>query len=129
MPLPTEQNAKKVLIVDDDEFLLGMYALKFKEAGFMVEVGRDGDEALLKAGSFKPDVVLLDVVLPGTDGFEVLRILRERQVISKIVMLTNLGQRDDRERSLALGAEDYIVKAHATPSEVVDRVTQLLHHV
>ena len=128
MPPQKEQNGKKVLIVDDDEFLLGMYALKFQEAGFIVEVGKNGDEALLKAESFKPDVVLLDVVLPGADGFEVLRILRERQVILKIIMLTNLGQRDDRERSLALGAEDYIIKAHATPSEVVDRVVKLLHH-
>lgn len=120
---------KKVLIVDDDEFLLDMYALKFKEAGFMVEVAENGKKAIEKAKAFAPDVALLDVVMPAIDGFEVLTALRKEKGGSpnmKIVMLTNLGQKDDTERGMALGADDYIVKAHFTPSEVVARVRSIL---
>lgn len=123
----TETKGQVVLIVDDDEFLLEMYALKFKQEGFVVEIAQTGPEALDKAGSVKPDAILLDVVLPEMDGFAVLRKLR-RDATTKplIVMLTNLGQKDDAERGMRLGADDYVVKAHFTPSEVVEKVRRLL---
>lgn len=119
---------KKVLIVDDDEFLLEMYALKFKEVGFKVEIAETGREAIDKAGELAPDIILLDIVLPEMDGFEVLQEIRHNKKAqnSLIIMLTNLGQRDDTERSIRLGADDYIVKAHFTPSEVVEKVITLL---
>lgn len=119
---------KKVLIVDDDEFLLDMYAIKFREAGFSVEVAHDGKEALQKVESVKPEIVLLDIILPGMDGFEVLRSLYQEKRADNmmVVMLTNLGQKDDAERGIQLGARDYIVKAHFTPTEVVEKVRQLL---
>lgn len=119
---------KKVLIVDDDEFLLEMYALKFKEVGFKVEIAETGREAVDKASEFAPDIILLDIVLPEMDGFEVLQEIRHNKKVpnSFIVMLTNLGQKDDTERSIRLGADDYIVKAHFTPSEVVEKVITLL---
>lgn len=119
---------KTILIVDDDEFLLEMYALKFKEVGFKVEIAKTGREAIDKAGELAPDIILLDIVLPEMDGFEVLQEIRRNKKVpsSLIIMLTNLGQRDDTERSIRLGADDYIIKAHFTPSEVVEKVIILL---
>lgn len=123
-----EPNNIKVLIVDDDNFLLDMYSLKFRESGFLVEVAKSGDEALEKAKEMRPDVVLLDIVMPQLDGFEVLRSLRQDKSAEGaiIVILTNLGQKEDVERGLGLGANDYIIKAHFTPSEVVNKVKNLL---
>lgn len=102
--------------------------MKFKEAGFDVMTGSDGKEAIEKTASFAPDVLLLDIVMPVYDGFEVLRRLVEGGKLgkTKAVMLTNLGQREDIERGMKLGASEYIVKAHFTPSEVVEKVNQLL---
>lgn len=120
---------KKVLVVDDDEFLLDMYVMKFKEAGFEVEMAQNGKQAVEKASAIQPDVILLDVVLPGTDGFEALREIKQKKLApsSCIIMLTNLGQKDDTEKGMALGADDYIVKAHFTPTEVVKKVTEILN--
>ncbi|TSC72138.1 MAG: putative OmpR family two-component system response regulator [Parcubacteria group bacterium Gr01-1014_70] len=117
-----------VLIVDDDEFLLEMYALKFKEEGFGVEIAESGREALEKMDAIKPDIVLLDVVLPEIDGFAVLQKMRDQKKTDMplVIMLTNLGQKDDTERGMRLGADDYVVKAHFTPSEVVEKVKKLL---
>ncbi|OGZ46317.1 MAG: hypothetical protein A3J54_00545 [Candidatus Ryanbacteria bacterium RIFCSPHIGHO2_02_FULL_45_13b] len=117
-----------VLIVDDDEFLLEMYAIKFKEEGFAVEIAKSGQDALEKAASAHPDIVLLDVVLPEMDGFSILQKMRSEKKSDGplIIMLTNLSQKDDTERGLRLGADDYIVKAHYTPSEVVEKVRKLL---
>ena len=118
----------KILIVDDDPFILDMYILKFKEKGFDVDTARDGKTALEKIDSYDPEVVLLDVVMPVMDGFEVLQELKKRKSASraKIVLLTNLGQKEDVERGMELGAHDYIIKAHFTPSEVVEKVKSLL---
>lgn len=127
--MSSNANTKQVvLIVDDDEFLLEMYALKFKEEGFVVEVAQSGREAIEKSESAHPDVILLDIVLPEMDGFAVLQKMREdkKSGMPLIVMLTNLSQKDDAERGMRLGADDYVVKAHYTPSEVVEKVRKLL---
>ncbi len=118
----------KVLIIDDDPYISEMYLLKFREAGFDVATGADGKEAIEKTESWAPDVLLLDIVMPVYDGFEVLRRLKETGALAKtkVVLLTNLGQREDIERGMKLGAVEYIVKAHFTPSEVVEKVNQLL---
>lgn len=123
-----EPNNIKVLIVDDDNFLLDMYSIKFRESGFLVEVAKSGNEALEKAKEMTPDVILLDVVMPQLDGFEVLRSLRQEKIAEGaiVVILTNLGQKEDVERGLGLGADDYVIKAHFTPSEVVNKVKNLL---
>jgi len=102
--------------------------LKFKEEGFTVEIAETGKDALTKIESVKPDVVLLDVVLPEMDGFAVLQKMRpeKKSGLPIIVLLTNLSQKDDTERGMRLGADDYVVKAHFTPSEVVEKVRKLL---
>src|SRR3989344_6911496 len=123
-------NQTKVLIVDDDDFLLEMYSLKFRESGFLVEVAQNGEDAVKKAKEVSPDVILLDVVMPKMDGFDVLRNLHKENIAPNavVLVLTNLGQKDDLERGMKLGATDYIVKAHYTPSEVVKKVQSLLEN-
>ncbi len=119
----------KILIIDDDEFLLDMYAVKFKEEGFDVQVARGGKEALnkIKEG-VSPDVVLLDIVMPEMDGFELLEIIKKDKLISagKIIILSNLGQKEHLDRGMSLGVADYIVKAYFTPSEVVKKTNEVL---
>ncbi len=121
-------NGKKVLIVDDDPFILDMYKLKFKEEGFEVESASDGEKAFAAVKDTRPDVVLLDVIMPILDGFEVLKKLKADSDVKNIpvIMLTNLGQKEDMEKGMSGGAVDYIVKAHFTPSEVVEKVKQFL---
>ena len=117
----------KVLIIDDDPFIADMYVLKFRDEHFDVIAANDGKDGLKKIKEFSPDVIVLDIVMPDMDGFEVLEALRkENGPAHKILLLSNLGQKEDVERGMALGASDYAVKAHFTPSEVVERVRKLL---
>ena len=119
---------KKILLVEDDPFISEMYAVKFDRAGFLCEVAMTGKEGFSKADSWRPDIILLDVLIPEMDGFEVLTALKKDEVLSSVpvIMLTNLGQKEDIERGMALGAAAYVVKAHFTPQEVVDKVKQIL---
>ncbi len=118
-----------VFIVDDDEFILDVYSVKFREKGYKVENASSGVEALekIKQG-LVPDVMLLDVVMPKMDGFELLKKIREEKLIpnSLIIILTNLGQKEDVQKGLDLKADDYIVKAYFTPSDIAKKVEELL---
>lgn len=119
---------KKILIIDDDPFIADMYVLKFKAEGFQVEAANDSKTGVERAEKLKPDIILLDVVMPGLDGFGVLQKLRADASLGrpKIIFLTNFGQREDIERGMRLGADDYIIKAHFTPSEVSAKVKEAL---
>lgn len=121
-------NAIKILLVDDDEFLLDMYSLKFKEAQFMLDVATSGEMALEKLRKNTYDVMLLDIVMPALDGFEVLQQMRKENLAKDmlVIILSNLGQKEDIERGMQLGASDYVIKAHFTPKEVVEKVRQNL---
>jgi len=117
----------KVLIIDDDPFIADMYVMKFKDERFDVATARNGNEGLKKITEFDPDVILVDIVMPNMDGFHVLEALKQQGgKPRKVIMLTNLGQKEDVERGIGLGATDYMIKAHFTPSEVVERVRALL---
>lgn len=119
----------KIMIIDDDEFLLDMYATKFKELGFDTEVSFSGAEALEKIrGGVNPEIVLLDIVMPNMDGFEFLRTARKENLLdnSKVIVLTNLGQKEDIDKAKGFGASDYIVKAYFTPTEVIKKVNSLI---
>jgi len=119
---------KKILLVEDDKFLSEMYSTKLTESGFDVETAFDGEEGLKKANEFRPDLILLDIVLPKKDGFEVLKSLKANEELSKILIiaLTNLGQKEEVQKGFDLGANDYIIKAHFTPTEVVAKIKKLL---
>ncbi len=115
----------KVLLVDDDRFLLDMYSLKFKKSDIEIETSSSSSNALEKMKEGNYDVVLLDIIMPGMDGIELLKKVREQKLVpnAKIVMLTN--QADDVEKAKALGVSDYIIKATTIPSEVVDQVVSI----
>jgi DNA-binding response OmpR family regulator len=118
----------KILLVDDDEFLLDMYSLKFKEANFNIDIASSGQVALDKIRETTYDVILLDIVMPALDGFEVLAAVKKENLMrnSIIIVLSNLGQKEDIERGMQLGARDYVIKAHFTPREVVEKVKKHL---
>jgi CheY-like chemotaxis protein len=125
----------KILITDDDKFLLDMYSIKFSEKGFAVEVATNGEEALSKVeGGLKPDIFLIDVLMPKMDGFQLVEKLREKGAVGEdqaLVILSNLGQKEDIDKGLSLKVDGYIIKASATPSEVVAKVTDIAkqkHH-
>ena len=120
--------AKKILIVEDDNFISEMYANKFGESGFEISVAKDGQEALNKAKEIVPDLILLDIVLPKKDGFEVLKDLKKENVLknTKIVFLTNLGEGEDLNKGLQSEADAYLIKAHSTPSQIVSKIEEIL---
>jgi DNA-binding response OmpR family regulator len=119
----------KVLIIEDDSFISDMYRLKLEAEGFNVKVAEDGQKGLEQLNKEKPDLVLLDVVMPKMDGFTVLQNIKEDPEIQDVpvVLLTNLGQKDSVEKGLKMGALDYVIKAHFTPSEVVEKVREILN--
>ncbi|MFH1170133.1 MAG: response regulator [Candidatus Vogelbacteria bacterium] len=118
----------KILIIDDDKFLLDMYSVKFSEQGFDLQSAGSAQEALDKiSGDWRPDVYLVDIIMPTMDGFQLIEELKRRNLRagSALIVLSNLGQKEDIEKALALGVDGYIVKASATPSEVVTKVTEI----
>ncbi len=119
---------KKILIVEDDQQVARVYGIKFSGAGYEVVSAFDGEEGIGKINAERPDIVLLDLMLPRKDGFAVLEEMKKNGNLSKIpvIVLSNLGQDEDRERALKLGAVDYIVKADSTIQEIVEKVGQYL---
>jgi len=119
------EKKKKILIVDDDKFLLDMYSVKFQEDGFEVETGVGGEDGLTKLrDGLNPDVIMLDIVMPNCDGFQVLETIKREGLGNDpiVIVLSNQGQDEEIERAKQLGADDYIVKASAIPSEVLEQV-------
>lgn len=118
------EDKKTILIVEDDKFLRELIAQKLSREGFGVLEAVDGEQGIEQIREKKPDLVLLDLILPGMDGFDVLAKIKEEPTLAAIpvVILSNLGQRDDIERGLQLGAKDYLIKAHFTPGEVIDKI-------
>jgi CheY-like chemotaxis protein len=114
----------RIYLVDDDHFLLDMYAVKFKAAGHDVTAYQGGEAllALLREKGPPPDAILLDIIMPELDGFQVLEAMQKEKLLSpktKVIVLSNQGQDADIEKAKALGAAGYIVKASAIPSEVL----------
>ncbi|MFH0852241.1 MAG: response regulator [bacterium] len=120
----------KILIVEDDKFLRDLIMKKLKTENFETVFAVDGDEALKKVKEEKPALILLDLILPGIDGFEVLKRLKSDVSESikniPVIILSNLGQRDDVEKGINLGAVDFLIKAHFTPKEIIDKIKQVL---
>ncbi len=116
--------AKKILIVEDDEFLRQLVSQKLSSEGFAVSLAVDGPDGIEKTKSVMPDLILLDLLLPTIDGFEVLSKIKSDSATSSIpvIILSNLGQQEEIDRGLKLGAIDYLVKAQLTPEEIVAKV-------
>jgi len=126
--MPEKEKKLKILLVEDDSFLAEMYATKFNLEGFEVEIAADGERGLELARKENPDIILLDILLPKLDGFTVLRRLKKNSKTKSIpiVLLTNLGQKDDIKKGLEEGAEGYLIKAHFMPSEVVEKIKKII---
>lgn len=120
--------AQKILVIEDDKFLRELVIQKLAREGFDTSEAVDGEEGVKKVKEEKPDLVLLDLILPGIDGFEALQRMKEDPELVKIpvIILSNLGQKDDVEKGLKLGASDYLIKAHFTPGEIIAKVRNIL---
>src|SRR4030042_4546721 len=119
----------KILLGDDDRLMLKMYQGKFEDDGFNVDVAVDGQMGFDKALEFKPNLILLDVMMPNVDGLEMLKNLKANEETKKIpvILLTNVGGSDeDVKRGISLGAVAYMVKAHYDPKDVVKKVKEIL---
>ncbi len=121
----------KILIVDDDKFLLDMYSIKFGEHKFEITTASNGEEAWekLEAG-LRADVYLVDILMPKMDGFQLISKMMDKGIHtdSAIIVLSNLGQKEDIDKGLSLGVDGYIIKASATPSEVVAKTIDIVEH-
>ncbi len=113
----------KILLIDDDRFLLDMYSLKFKKSGLEVDTASSSQAALekLKSGD-KLDIVLLDIIMPGMDGLDLLKTIRVEKLIPNAVVIMLTNQADDFEKAKAFDVDGYIIKATTIPSEVVENV-------
>jgi CheY-like chemotaxis protein len=119
---------KTILLVEDDPFVVDIYSTKLESAGFSVEVAEDGEEALRKLKEKKPDLMVLDIVLPNIDGWELLKMIRTEMGMEdlKVVVLSNLSQKEEVQKGINLGVIRHFVKASFTPSEVVEEIKKIL---
>lgn len=126
--MDSENNKIKILLVEDDPFLLSMYSTKFELENFKVITAEDGEKGLEKAKNEIPNIILLDILMPKMNGFDVLKNLKDDNNLKNIpvILLTNLNQKDEIERGLTLGADDYLIKAHFMPSEIVSKIKRVI---
>lgn len=124
----TGSHAKRILLVEDDDALAGVYLVRLQAEGFDVRRVSNGEDALAAAISYRPDLVLLDVMMPKVSGFDVLDILRNTPETAnlKIIILTALSQESDKQRAIQLGVDDYLVKSQVVITDVIDRIK---HHL
>lgn len=119
-----DQAQKKILLVEDDDSLASVYVTRLEAEGFVIKRVPNGEDALAAAIEFKPDLILLDVMMPKVSGFDVLDILRNTPETAnvQVIMLTALSQESDKKRAEELGVDDYLVKSQVVIADVVDKV-------
>lgn len=123
-----EEKPRKILLVEDDEALSQVYISRLELEGFDIKHVADGEDALSSAIEFKPDLILLDAMMPKITGFDVLDILRNTAETAnvRVIMLTALSQAKDKERAEKLGVDEYLVKSQVVIGDVVERIK---HHL
>ena len=116
--------AKKILLVEDDDALANVYLMRLEVEGFEVRRAVNGEDALAAAMEYHPDLILLDVMMPKIDGYEVLDILRHtpQTAGTKIIVITALSQDNDRKKAQDLGADDFLVKSQVVIADVISRI-------
>lgn len=119
---------KMILIVEDDEFLRSLTAKRVEKEGYKIEVAVDGENAISLLETLKPNLILLDLLLPGKDGFEVLKKIRSIETMKTVpvIIFSNLGQKEDIEKAKALGVDDFLIKANFTLDDVVTKINKLI---
>ncbi|MBU0598244.1 response regulator [Patescibacteria group bacterium] len=122
----------KILVVEDDQFLRDLLTTKLQKENFEVVSAIDGPGGLEKVFSENPDVVLLDIILPGIDGFEVIKKVRSHSSMdvarTPVILLSNLGQEADIEKGRSLGADDYLIKSNFTIDEIIEKIRKTLQN-
>jgi len=123
-----EKNKKKILIIEDEKLLLEMYQSRFEKEGYRVLTALSGKKGIALAQKEKPDLIILDILMPGIDGYEVIKKLKKDSRTRKIIILvfSNLGQPAEINRGLELEADDYIVKTDLTPSQLLNKVEKMV---
>jgi CheY-like chemotaxis protein len=123
-----EEKKQIIMIVEDDSFVMDIYKTKLLQAKFEVVEAMNGVEAMKKIKKIRPDLVLLDIMMPYMDGLEVLKNMKNDPNLKNIptILLTNLSQKEDVDKGMALGADDYLIKSHFTPSEVLEKIKTCL---
>jgi len=118
----------KILVGEDDIFLSNAYRVKLTKAGFEVKIARDGQEVIDSLNEFAPDLIILDLIMPVKDGFTVLSEIKANERWKKIpiIIASNLGQKEDIDKSMTLGAIDYIVKSNMPINSVVEKINNIL---
>ncbi len=119
---------KKILIIEDEELLAGLLQKKLSQLGYDVFVAADGEKGLQAIREIRPDLVLLDIVMPKMSGFEVLKAVRDDEAINntKIIIISNSGQPVEIEKAKKLNVQDWLVKTEFDPQEVLDKTTKLI---
>lgn len=119
-------NSKKILLVEDEVFITELYLLALKKRGFEVDAVINGNEALQKAQTNQYDIIILDLMIPGLNGINVLdQIKQNKQIKSKVIVATNLEERQEIKEEIEKKADGYIVKANLTPSELADFIDKI----
>ena len=124
------QDDKPILVVEDDKFLRELLIRKLDSEKMDTVAAIDGSEAIAKAKEVSPKIILLDLILPSMDGFDVLKELKSDETTKDIpvIILSNLGQKEEVEKGLSLGAEDYLIKAHFTPDEIIAKIQKVIQN-
>lgn len=122
------EEKKKILLVEDDVFIRDIYDTKLCQENFEVVMAENGSDALVKLENFLPDLILLDIVMPYMDGMDFLKEFKKNEKWKDvpIIMLSNLSEKERVDEAMGLGVNDYLIKSHFTPSEVVEKINSLL---
>lgn len=120
--------AKHIFLVEDDQYLVDIYVTKLEKEGFKVDLARDGQKALDFLEKNKPDLLILDIIVPSVDGWEILRRIRKKEKFKNlpVIILSNLNQKREVMKGIDLGATKYLIKAHYTPSEILEEIRKML---
>lgn len=123
------KNKKKVLVIEDDRVLVEALRTEFEDFGFALSVFTEGEGAYEEVVKIKPDIIILDLVLPGVHGFDILKRLKEDDAVKKIpvIIATNLGEVSDKDKALKMGAIDFYVKAEVDLRELSKRICKILN--
>ncbi|NIP33050.1 response regulator [Candidatus Saccharibacteria bacterium] len=119
-----DKKQKEILVIEDDQFLVKIYQSKFKKEGFAVRVAFDGEEGLKEIKKKLPNIIILELILPNLDGFSFLEKIKKEPKTAgvPVIILTDLGQKDDIERGMELGAVEYFVKADTPLSKIINTI-------
>lgn len=120
------KGGKKILIIEDERPLAHALELKMGHEGFDTHVASTGEEGLKEAATGKYDLILLDLILPGIDGFTILKELKEKKAKTQVIVLSNLGQDEDRKKAEEYGAKQYLVKSNVPLADIVKVVKSVL---